>query len=109
MGHMNGYVEESLGKKPEDYDVPGITGEIDKLYALASQHTDMDTKEAFAKVMPALQQIVQTMQQNKPEPRQHSLNKHERRGHQSLELIKYALCMKTNHRRTKNRKKRSFA
>jgi hypothetical protein len=68
MGHMNGYVEESLGKKPEDYDVPGITGEIDKLYALASQHTDMDTKEAFAKVMPALQQIVQTMQQNKPEP-----------------------------------------
>jgi hypothetical protein len=68
MGHMNGYVEESLGKKPEDYDVPGITGEIDKLYALASQHTDMDTKEAFAKVMPALQKIVQTMQQNKPEP-----------------------------------------
>jgi hypothetical protein len=68
MGHMNGYVEESLGKKPEDYDVPGITGEIDKLYALASQHTDLDTKEAFAKVMPALQRIVQAMQQNKPEP-----------------------------------------
>jgi hypothetical protein len=68
MGHMNGYVEESLGKKPEDYDVPGITGEIDKLYALASQHTDLDTKEAFTKVMPALQQIVQAMQQNKPEP-----------------------------------------
>ena len=68
MGHMNGYVEESLGKKPEDYDVPGITGEIDKLYALASQHTDMDTKEAFAKVMPALQKLVQTMQQYKPEP-----------------------------------------
>jgi len=68
MGHMNGYVEESLGKKPEDYDVPGITGEIDKLYALASQHTDMDTKEAFTKVMPALQKLVQTMQQFKPEP-----------------------------------------
>ena len=55
LGHMNGYVEESLGRPVKDYDIAGITGEIDKLYALASQHTQMDAKEAFAKVMPEAQ------------------------------------------------------
>jgi len=68
LGHMNGYVEQSLGKKVEDYDVPGITGDIDKLFAVASQHTDLDTKEAFSKVGPALQKLIETMQQNKPKP-----------------------------------------
>lgn len=68
MGHMNGYVEQSLGKKPQDYDIPGITGDIDKLYALASQHTDMDVKEAFARVMPAIGQLMQTLQQFAPKP-----------------------------------------
>ena len=68
LGHMNGYVEESLGKPVKDYDIAGITGDIDKLYALASQHTGMDAKEAFAKVMPAVQQIMQTMQQLAPKP-----------------------------------------
>jgi hypothetical protein len=68
LGHMNGYVEESLGKPVEDYDIAGITGEIDKLYALASQHTGMDVNEAFTKVMPAVQQIMQTMQQFAPKP-----------------------------------------
>ena len=68
MGHMNGYVEESLGKKPKDYDIPGITGDIDKLYALASQHTNMDVKQAFARVMPAIGQLMQTLQQVAPKP-----------------------------------------
>jgi hypothetical protein len=68
LGHMNGYVEESLGKPVADYDIAGITGDIDKLYALASQHTGMDTEEAFARVMPAVQQIMQTMQQMAPKP-----------------------------------------
>ena len=68
LGHMNGYVEESLGRPVKDYDIAGITGEIDKLYALASQHTQMDAKEAFAKVMPAMQQILETVQKLKPKP-----------------------------------------
>ena len=68
MGHMNGYVEQSLGKKPQDYDIPGITGDIDKLYAVASQHTDLDVKEAFARVMPAIQQLMQTLQQFAQKP-----------------------------------------
>jgi hypothetical protein len=68
MGHMNGYVEQSLGKKPQDYDIPGITGDIDKLYALASQHTDMDVKQAFSRVMPAIQKLMQTLQQFAQKP-----------------------------------------
>jgi hypothetical protein len=68
LGHMNGYVEKALGKKPEDYDVAGITGEVDKLYALASQHVMMDSKDAFAKVMPVIQQIQQVLMQLKPKP-----------------------------------------
>jgi hypothetical protein len=68
LGHMNGYVEESLGRPVKDYDIAGITGEIDKLYALASQHTQMDAKEAFAKVMPAMQKILETVQNLKPKP-----------------------------------------
>ena len=72
MGHMDGYVEEALGKKPKDYDVPGITGDIDKLYALASQHTNMDVKQAFTRVMPAIQQLMQVLQQSAPKPQMDS-------------------------------------
>lgn len=68
LGHMNGYVEESLGRPVKDYDIAGITGDIDKLYALASQHTQLDAKEAFAKVMPAMQQILEMVQKLKPKP-----------------------------------------
>jgi chaperonin GroES len=68
MGHMNGYVEESLGKPVQDYDIAGITGDIDKLYALASQHTMMDVKETFEKVQPAIMQLMKVMQALAPKP-----------------------------------------
>ena len=68
LGHMNGYVETSLGKSTKDYDLPEITPEIDKLYALASQHTDLDVQQAFQKIVPVIQQLVQTAQQFKPQP-----------------------------------------
>lgn len=67
-GHMHGYVEESLGKPVAHYDLPEITGEIDKLYALASQHVKMDVEKTMAKVAPALQQIQKAMQQFAPKP-----------------------------------------
>ena len=65
---MNGYVEESLGGKVKDYHIAGITGDIDKLYALASQHTKLDISESFEKVMPAIQQLQQVMQSVAPQP-----------------------------------------
>jgi hypothetical protein len=75
LGHMNGYVEESLGKPVTDYDIAGITGDIDKLYALASQHTMMDVKEGFTKVMPAIQQMVKMLEQFKPQPQMDGADK----------------------------------
>jgi hypothetical protein len=45
-----------------------VTGEIDKLYALASQLTKEDTKESFSGVMPALGKIMQMMQGLAPKP-----------------------------------------
>lgn len=68
LGHMNGYVETALGKKPSDYHIAGITGDIDKLYALASQHTQQDTRETFDKLMQPIQQIMGMMQQLAPKP-----------------------------------------
>jgi len=68
LGHMNGYVERSLNGKVEDYHIAGITGDVDKLYALASQHTNMDVKESFAKVMPAIQNLMQMVQKMQPQP-----------------------------------------
>ena len=68
LGHMNGYVQEALGKPVEDYDIAGITGEIDKLYALASQHTSMDSKETFSKLAQPLQGILQMVTKLRPQP-----------------------------------------
>jgi hypothetical protein len=68
LGHMNGYVEKSLGKPVKDYDIAGVTGEVDKLYALASQLTKEDVKESFSDVMPALGKVMQMMQGLAPKP-----------------------------------------
>jgi chaperonin GroES len=68
MGHMSGYVEKSLGKPVKNYDIAGITGEVDKLYALASQHTNIDVREAFTQVQPAIAKLMQMAQQLKPQP-----------------------------------------
>jgi len=67
-GHMHQYVEKSLGKPVTHYDLPEITGEIDKLYALASQHVQMDTQSTMEKVVPALQKIQAMAQQFAPKP-----------------------------------------
>jgi hypothetical protein len=45
-----------------------LTSEIDKALALASQHVTMDTKQVFAGVLPALQQLGQLMQKFKQQP-----------------------------------------
>ena len=68
MGHMTGYVEKSLGKPVKNYDIAGITGDIDKLYALASQHTAMDIQSTFANTLAAIQQLAQLAQSVQPKP-----------------------------------------
>jgi len=65
---MRKYVEGALGKPVEDYNIPAITSQVDKLFALSSQHVNEDSKQVFEKVMPVLQQMIQQAAQYKPEP-----------------------------------------
>jgi hypothetical protein len=66
--HMKSYVEKSLGRPVDDYNIPAITGQVDKLFGLASQHVNLDAQQVFEKLMPVLQQMAQVAAQYKPEP-----------------------------------------
>jgi len=66
--NVNKYVEGTLKKPIEHYESPAITKEIDKLIAVASQHTSKDTASYFAKVIPAIQQLQKSMQAYAPKP-----------------------------------------
>jgi hypothetical protein len=68
LNRMNGYVERSLGKKPEDYDLVKDPKMVDKLFGAASQHVLMDSEETLQGILPVIQQMVQSMQQFKPKP-----------------------------------------
>ena len=68
LNRMNGYVTKAVGYPVKDYDDSDKTGEIDKLFALASSHVTLDTNKVFEGIMPIIQQMVQTVQQYKPQP-----------------------------------------
>jgi hypothetical protein len=65
---MKHYVEGSLGRKIEHYDMPEITSQVDKLFALSSQQVSQDSQDIFAKVLPVLQSMVEQAAKYKPEP-----------------------------------------
>jgi hypothetical protein len=52
----------------KDYGQSALTGQIDKLYALASQHTNLDAQKAFEKMLPAIQKITEMAKQFAPKP-----------------------------------------
>jgi hypothetical protein len=68
LSRMNGYVQKSMGKKLGDYDLLDDPKAVDKLFALASQHTEMDTKETLQGILPVIQKMVQDQQKFKPKP-----------------------------------------
>ena len=71
LNRMNGYVSKSRGGKmvtEEEYENKQLTGEIDKVFAIASQHVKMDSEKAFSKIVPLIQQLMQAMQQMTPQP-----------------------------------------
>ena len=66
LNRMNGYVANLRGGKPvDDYDNPHLTATIDKLYATVGQHVALDSQQVFSQILPQLQQLQQSMQQNK--------------------------------------------
>lgn len=71
LNRTNGYVVRAHGNKlvtEEEYENKKLTGELDKLYAMASQHVVMDSGPAFQKIIPMLQQMMQMAQQLAPQP-----------------------------------------
>ena len=70
QARMDEYVSHALGEKV-DYDNIKITHKVDKLYALASQHVEIDSQQTFAKIMPifqAMMQDVEKLKQNQQPP-----------------------------------------
>ena len=71
LNRMNGYVTKSRGDKiltEEEYENKQLTAEIDKVFALASQHVKIDSEKAFSQIVPLVQQLMQSMEQLKPKP-----------------------------------------
>jgi hypothetical protein len=67
--HMKAYVQESMGGPVEDYSNPEITGQIDKLFALSSQATNMDAQQVFSRLLPVIQHMAKQAAQYAPQPR----------------------------------------
>ena len=60
-GQMSGYVQGGTDVNFGKYEDSKLVKDIDKAIALASDHVKMDTQEVFQGVMPAIQQLSQTM------------------------------------------------
>ena len=68
LNRMTGYVQKAMGEKLEDYDLQKDPKAVDKLFALASQHVEMDADQTLKGIMPVIQKLVQGLQQFKPQP-----------------------------------------
>lgn len=68
LNRMNGYVDMSMNNKTQNYDMVKNPAKVDKLFSAVSQHVRMDSDEALQKVMPAIQQMQQQLQQFQPQP-----------------------------------------
>jgi hypothetical protein len=68
LTRMNGYVNRSLGRQPDDYAEAVDPKELDKLFGAAAGHVAMDAQETLAKTMPVIQQMVQVLEKFKPKP-----------------------------------------
>jgi hypothetical protein len=71
LNRTNGYVAQVRDGQPvteAEYENKRLTAELDKVFALASQHVKMDVEKAFGKIVPLIQQLLQSMQQLTPKP-----------------------------------------
>jgi hypothetical protein len=71
LNRMNGYVTKARGDKvltEEEYENKQLTAEIDKVFALASQHVKLDSEKAFSQIVPLVQKLMESMQQLSPKP-----------------------------------------
>jgi hypothetical protein len=69
---MTKYAAGDTGLDLSKYDEKRMTKAIDQTVAVASEHVKMDTQKVFEKVMPALQQLGQTVSQMVQQQKQSS-------------------------------------
>jgi len=62
---MDEYVNKALHDNAIDYEDPKVTPKADRLYALASQHVQLDSQSTFENVMPIFSKMMQQVQQLK--------------------------------------------
>jgi len=68
LNRTNGYVTKAMGRPIEEYDDEEFTSKIDKLFAVASQHVNLDTQTVFQGILPIIQQMQQQLQGMQPTP-----------------------------------------
>lgn len=68
LTRMNGYVQKSLGRKLDPYELANDPKDVDRLFAMAAQHVSIDAQETLQGITPIVQQIVQLSQKYKPKP-----------------------------------------
>ena len=68
LNRMTGYVQKAMGEKLDDYELQKDPKAVDKLFALASQHVEMDADQTLAGIMPVIEQLMQGLQKFKPQP-----------------------------------------
>jgi phosphate starvation-inducible protein PhoH len=71
LNRTNGYVTKARQNRPiteQEYEDVRLTAEIDKVFALASQHVAEDAQKVFGQVVPKIQEMLQAMQQLTPKP-----------------------------------------
>jgi chaperonin GroES len=67
-GRMQEYVEKAVGHDLEKYYEPILTRKVDQLFAVASSHVMQDAQQTMQQVAQIVGQLLQTMQQAKPQP-----------------------------------------
>jgi hypothetical protein len=71
LNRSQGYVTKLRNGRPvteAEYEDKTLTAQIDKVYALVSQHVKSDAEQAFGKILPLVGQLLQAMQQMTPQP-----------------------------------------
>lgn len=68
LNRMNGYVQKSMGRKPESYELMGDPKDTDRLFALAAQHVSLDAQETLQGIAPVIAQIIELSKKYKPKP-----------------------------------------
>jgi hypothetical protein len=68
LSRMNGYVQKAMGAKLGEYELLDDPKNVDRMFALASQHVEIDAQQTLQGIMPVVQAMVQNVQKFKPKP-----------------------------------------